>query len=199
MEAIVPKKRKQSPHTKGPGSAALVNSLSVSTAQMLYDLEVKQWSAMDKGCRVSTRKLAAGQYPRPQIQKYLGEQFKDLPPSQCRVFVSHLCLRAQGLVLPAWEANEDVMHSCHRGKAKFDGDRSCITFEHLSIGDHGINMGQQNCLPIRQCPNCHLLMRCNHDPFCIGSPEAEAMLQQQKKAVKICIEYEDGSSEIVLL
>jgi hypothetical protein len=180
------------PLQKGPGSAALVNSLSSVQAMRIVEDELARFSKKVDGCIVSTRSLAKGQYPRRGIKGELPNKFKTVPKSQCKVEVTHLILRAHGRTIPDYADNIDVVHTCHNGKAKSNGDLACITYEHLDLDSHNRNMKTQNCRIITQCPFCRMKSKtCTHTPVCRDSNED--ILLAQKKPKRITIEYEDGS------
>lgn len=189
-------KRAQSSQQKGPGSAELVNSLSISLAKCLVAKELKTWSEERDGCTVSTRVTQKGEYPRVGIKTHLGEQFAHLPKQQCRVLITHLILRANGQTVPSWESGSDVAHSCHNGKAKHDGYKCCITLGHLSVTTHDANMKQQNCPALTRCSFCQLLSRCPHS--CLAAHALELEFKSQKKVASVTLTYEDGSSVVIL-
>jgi hypothetical protein len=190
--------RKQPSTQVGPGSAALVNSINPAIIQRIVERELNLYSIYHEGCIVSTRCVSKGQYPRVNVKKYLTGEYRGLPASLCRVSVNHLVLTLNGQQVPQYTTNDDVMHSCHKGKARFRTDKCCITPQHLSIGSHGDNMRQQNCVPITRCSYCELLIRtCCHMPQCISQlTNAEA---QQHLPSRIKLYYNNGLTRRVYL
>jgi len=190
--------KRNNPHQIGPGSAALVNALSVSEAKLIVKNELAKFSTEINGCTVSTRVLKKGAYPRKGIKKWLPKQFQTLPKSQCKVEVTHLVWRANGKQVPNYHDNMDVIHTCHNGKAKYDGDQVCITYSHLGISSHHNNMKAQHCQTITECPFCKLKSTtCNHQPICRGTPEEQEFLHTQKKPRRITVEFTDGSIDVL--
>lgn len=179
----------------------LLNELSVDKAKELYKIEIDRRSEKKHGCTVSTRALDRG-YARVQLSQ------KDVPPkflalvseqnklewskykSKCRVTVHALAFRAAGNIVPDYGMNEDIMHTCGRGK------QGCITQSHLKQGDHQVNMDAQRCVPYSRCTNCkRLSMVCTHNPSCTNKDKKE--FDNQKNVKKVVIYYEDGTKDII--
>jgi len=207
------KKRRLSNFTTFPKSV-LLNSIPVSVANQLYQEELARHAGpqAENGCIPSNRETSRqknGNYTYPMVQipkahwpEALSRECQK--KGQYKVAVHQLAWRSSGHQVPDYESNQDIVHTCGRGKPKAGSTpregRPCINRDRLAVGTHGANMAAQGCSSLVRCFHCCLLTRsCQHQPPCIaGKEEEEEFVRQGEKGIKeIVVFYSNGEEKRV--
>lgn len=189
--------KRKAPSTRA-SSAALLNVLPVRVAKWLFE---RERSRKVNGCAFSTRKTKLGHYPRMQLPKHVVEmhlvQYLDRAvewrhqKGKFKVGVHQLAFRSNGGVLPPYESNQDLCHTCGNGRVTAAGG-GCIDPEHLDVGGHADNVRAQGCLVEARCPLCtNVFNVCDHHPPC--RPRKRA--RHSKTVIAVTLHYKNGSSE----
>jgi|SaaInl4_200m_RNA_FD_contig_123_8278_length_1286_multi_8_in_1_out_1_2 hypothetical protein len=146
---------------------------------------------------VTNKQTPEGEYSRWTIPKKLADQYDHMAhyrKSQRRVHTHAAFYRAHKGLLPDYQTNQDITHTCGKGRAT-STTSTCVNPAHLVVASHHANMRAQRCVPFFTCRFCNLTSYvCTHSPRCVGNKAKHRLAKRDLAHVtKVKVTWDNGA------